>query len=91
MTPSQKAGELIEKFRKITTYQYQEYAGANYSTFEHDIETLRNCAMQYVGEILELDVMWLGEDVVADYPKVYSPDQCREFWQSVKDELNKIK
>ena len=37
MTAKQKADELIKKVKKATTYKYQEYAGANYSTFEHDI------------------------------------------------------
>lgn len=40
-----KALELIKDINKATSYQYQEYAGANYSTFTHDKETLVKCAL----------------------------------------------
>jgi len=39
------ADELIEVFKKETTFIHKEYAGANYSTFEHDEETLISCAI----------------------------------------------
>jgi hypothetical protein len=54
MTPKEKAKELIEKLKQETTYEYQEYAGAHYSTFEHDIETLKKCALITVDEIINV-------------------------------------
>lgn len=51
MNEKEKAKELIEKFKTETSYQYQEYAGANYSTFELDIEVLKQCALIAVDEI----------------------------------------
>lgn len=36
--------QLIKKFKDATSYQYQEYAGAHYSTFEHNEEELNKCA-----------------------------------------------
>ena len=52
MTPKEKANDLIEKLKQETTYEYQEYAGAHYSTFEQDIETLKKCALIFIEEIL---------------------------------------
>lgn len=87
MKPEQKANELIEKFRKVTSYQYQEYAGAHYSTFEHDIGTLKDCAIICVDEMLEetkkpmLNFAITGS--VTRSPKyIYS-----EYWQEVKQQL----
>lgn len=83
MTPKEKANELIEKFKKATTYKYQEYAGANYSTFEHDIEELKNCAIIAVDEIIyqidNIDTYLgnLGEHLY--------------WWQEVKSELENLK
>ena len=61
MTPSEKAIELLAKFKKKTTYQYQEYAGANYSTFEHDTDTIKECCLLTVEEVLkamEPSIQW---------------------------------
>lgn len=74
MTPQQKAKYLVEKARKATTYKYQEYAGANYSTFEHDTETLNKIALIAVEEILDMKI-------------VRKDEGTDEYWESVKDEL----
>jgi hypothetical protein len=76
MTPKQKADELIAKFKKITTYKYQEYAGANYSTFEHDIDTIKECALEVVNEII-------NGNFAEGYDHV--------FWLSVKVEIEAVK
>lgn len=80
MTPKEKANELIEKFKKATTYKYQEYAGANYSTFEHDIEELKNCAIIAVDEIIEE----LKREPYTNYERIV-------YWQGVKSELENRK
>ena len=76
MTPKEKADELIEKFKKATTYKYQEYAGANYSIFEHDIEELQKCAIIAVDEIIDE----LKREPYNNYQRIIS-------WQSVKQQL----
>ena len=79
MTPKEKADELIEKFKKATSYKYQEYAGANYSLFEHDIEELIKCAIIAVDEIIyQIDCIdtYLG-----------NLSEQIGFWQEVKTEL----
>jgi hypothetical protein len=48
----EKADKLVEKFKSITSYKYQEYAGAHYSIFEHDKETLTQCAIQSVNHTI---------------------------------------
>lgn len=54
MTPAKvKELELLDKIQKATSYKYQEYAGANYSTFYHDTEVLKEVASIVVEEILE--------------------------------------
>ena len=86
MTPAQlKAAELIEKFKKATSYKYQEYAGANYSTFEHDIETLKQCAIIHVNEIIEvLERKWFEIDFWTE-----ELGELMKYWQEVKKELSK--
>ena len=81
MTPKEKANELIEKFKKATTYKYQEYAGANYSTFEHDIEELKNCAIIAVDEMI-------NEFKKSD--SLYATRFLADYWQAVKNELEKL-
>ena len=49
----QEAERVVDKYKNLTTYQYQEYAGANPSTFEHDKDTLCNCAIQDRRSVLE--------------------------------------
>lgn len=51
MNPQEKAKELLVKYKNLTTYQYQEYAGARYSTYEHDIDTIKQCALIVVDEL----------------------------------------
>jgi hypothetical protein len=75
MTPQEKAKELIERVKKATTYKYQEYAGANYSTFEHDIEELQKVALIVVDEVLKL--YWTDVNGLV-------------FWKEVKQEIEKL-
>ena len=79
MTPKEKADELIEKVKKATTYKYQEYAGANYSTFEHDIEELKSVALIMVDEIID----------ALDFNQWQNAKQI-VFWQEVKQEIENI-
>lgn len=96
MTAKQKANELIEKIKKATTFEYQEYAGPNYSIFEHDIETLKNVALVMVDEIIATepcfpsDVDW--DDVGATHKNFYEAQRegADGFWKSVKSELNAL-
>lgn len=81
------AKELIEKVRKATTYQYQEYAGANYSTFEHDIATLKSVALITVQTLIDhLPKLEFMEDLNKSIKN-------REllFWEQVKNELKALK
>jgi len=76
MTPKEKAKELIDKLNEATTYKYQEYAGARYSKFEHDIEELKKCALIAVDEIL------------SEYWS-HNTDR-RDWWKQVKNEIEKL-
>jgi hypothetical protein len=73
MKPQEKANELIEKAKTASSYQYQEYAGAHYTWFEHDTDTLKLIALITV------------EEVINGYLEEYSYD--RQFWDCVKAEL----
>jgi hypothetical protein len=71
MTPKEKAKELFYKMRK-QTYQYQEYAGAKYTTCEIGYEAGKKCALIVVDEIL---------DVLNQLTLEY------EYWEEVKQEI----
>jgi hypothetical protein len=81
-----KALELINKVKVATSYEYQEYAGAHYTTFEHDIEELKAVALIMVNEILEAQPSYKYWDVHDDE----TPSGIT-FWTEVKDEINKMK
>ena len=49
--PPKVANDVIEKAKALTTYQYQEYAGANYSTFSHNKDTINAIAIAIVNGI----------------------------------------
>lgn len=49
-----------------------------------------NHAIIAVEEILELDVAWQDKQVVDKYSKTYTPDQCKEYWQQVKQHLEEM-
>ena len=82
-----RALDLIDKARKATTYQYQEYAGANYSTFEHDLDTLKQVALITI------------EQVISILPKTEYMEDLRKsiknrelvFWELIKNELEALK
>jgi hypothetical protein len=88
MTPKEKAKELVEKFNKATTYKYQEYAGANYSTFEHDIEELKQCALIAVDEILSND--FLEPQIKRHIGNVEPSPIHLEYWQQIKIEIEAL-
>jgi hypothetical protein len=85
MEAKNKALELIEKVKKVTSYKYQEYAGANYSTFEHDIEELKKVALVMVEEILESQPSYT-------YWSTYDDEtpSAITFWNEVKQELERL-
>jgi hypothetical protein len=88
-TPKEKATELIGKFKTATSYKYQEYAGANPTLFEHDIEELKNCALISVNEIineLEEVKLYVDDNVLFDWN-----NKLIKFWEDVKDELKTYK
>ena len=76
MKPQEKANELIEKAKKATSYQYQEYAGAHYTWFEHDTDTLKLIALITVEEVIN-GYLEDGYD--------------RQFWYCVKAELEVLR
>ena len=72
--------DLIDKARKATTYQYQEYAGANYTTFEHDLDTLKQVALITIEQMISMED--LGKSI-----------KNRELvcWELIKTELEALK
>jgi hypothetical protein len=74
MTAKEKAKELVDRFKEKTTYEYQEYAGANYSTFEHDTDTLKQCALICVDEM----------------QKVCNGLENWQYLEEIKQELEKL-
>lgn len=74
MSPKEKAEELLDKMTK-QTYEYQEYAGANYTTYEIGYQGGKKCALIAVDEILSLFVT-VCEDT--------------RYWTIVKQELEKL-
>jgi hypothetical protein len=87
MTAKEKAEELIEQVKKATTFNYQEYAGAHQSTFEHDIEELKNVALIMADETWK--VLWKLYDNpnTSDSAELIIKEQI-DFWADVKDELS---
>jgi hypothetical protein len=73
MTPAEKAIELLDKMSS-RTYQYQEYAGARYTTCEVGYEAGKQCALIAI-KIFESS---LTENDIKDY------------WSRVKEELDKL-
>jgi hypothetical protein len=88
MEAKDKAKELIDKFKKETSYEYQEYAGAHYSIFEHDIGTIKQCALLCVEEILQdgmlekAPFMNNGKDLMESNYVRY-----KDYWHQVKTEI----
>ena len=82
-----KANELIDKVRKATTYQYKEYAGANYSTFEHEIDTLKLVALITIDAFIDYLPKW---EYMEDLKKSIRNREL-EFWEMVKTELEVLR
>lgn len=77
INPKDKALELVEKFKKETSYEYQEYTGAHYSIFELDIDVLKKCALILVDECINSTQFNVQQRF------------STEFWLEVKQELEK--
>ena len=74
MTPEEKAIELVDAM-SIQTYQYQEYAGARYTTCEIGYQAGNKCALIAVDEILD---------------NGFNPQLPYNYWQQVKSEIEKL-
>ena len=86
MTTKEKAKELVERFKPYN----QEYQEGTDGFYEDDLEGAKQCALICVDEILELDVAWYDEKLIKDYPRTYTADQSFEYWQEVKNEIEKL-
>jgi len=73
MTPAEKALELLNKMSS-RTYQYQEYAGARYTTCEIGYEAGKQCALIALDEIYSNSTNQSKND----------------YWCRVKEELDKL-
>ena len=87
MTPKEKAKELFDKMKKATTFQYQEYAGSNYSTFEHDKDTIKQCALICVDELICAAPYQNYKETLCIYDNAV---QSVEYWNEVKLEIEKL-
>ena len=79
MTAKEKAKELISKF---TFLKIPEDDAKFYNP--------KQCALICVQEIFDLGVYWNAKDLVKDYPNRYGHESTYEFWQDVKEELEKL-
>lgn len=84
MEPKLKSKELVEKYQKVRIFD--DISGG----FPLDNKEAIECAKIAVDEILELNIAWIDEGIQKDYPKRFDLEQTREFWQEVKNELNKM-
>lgn len=73
------------------TLMFQEALFVNLTGSKYIHPDSELCAYITVDVILELDVKWMDKSIVADYPKIYKPEQTIEFWQEVKEILEEIK
>ena len=78
MTPKEKAEQLIDRMSK-QTYQYQEYAGARYTTCEIGYEGGKKCSLIAVEEILKDREEIDGIRIIND-----------PYWLKVKQEIEKL-
>lgn len=79
-TPKQKAEELVEKFTKDKIICHIPYAGAyaNYTTLT--VEEAVKVALIACDEIIE----------AIDWHEFETPNKEFEYWQEVKNELQKM-
>lgn len=82
-----QALDLIDKARKATTYQYQEYAGAHYSTFEHDIDTLKQVALITIEQMISI---LPKNEYMEDLGKSIKNREL-VFWELIKTELEALR
>lgn len=82
-----RALDLIAKARKATTYQYQEYAGANYSTFEHDLDTLKKVALITIEQMISI---LPKNEYMEDLGKSIKNREL-VFWELIKTELEALR
>ena len=81
MAPKEKAKELFY-IMSNQTYTFQEYAGAHLSTEIVGYEAGKKCAMAAVYEIRNI----LSMPNIPKYCSIYTD----EYWQQVKEELEKL-
>ena len=81
MSPKEKAEELLDKMTK-QTYEYQEYAGANYTTYEIGYQGGKKCALIAVDEIINSNPH--------SNPFNTNVFSTMEFWLEVKQEIENL-
>lgn len=83
MTAKEKALDLVSKFNC-------EWMDPTDLVVIPDHEKDIECAKIAVDEILELNIAWINKEIQEDYPTRFDLEQTREFWQEVKQELEKM-
>ena len=95
MTPKEKAIELVDMMSK-QTYQYQEYAGARYTTSEIGYEGGKKCALLCVEEIIlsapfePVDTDWDEAGSSAQYWYPQKLEDSAKWWAEVKNEITNL-
>jgi hypothetical protein len=85
MTPKEKALELITNFRLFQSISYDEDGGysKNYNVSRHNA---KQCAIICVQEIMKANPIVPLEYMLESE----ALDKAREYWQSVKTEIEKL-
>jgi hypothetical protein len=86
MTPKEKAKELFYKMRKQTC-QYQEYAGAKYTTCEIGYEAGKKCALIVVDEIINSNPTIFYEEIIENIGYTAIRECNSNYWEEVKQEI----
>lgn len=87
MIPKEKAEHLLD-IMSNQTYQYQEYAGAHYTTAEVGWEAGKKCALIAVNEILNSEPLYPVTDPVGSVGENIA--NSKKYWQQVKKEIEKL-
>jgi len=85
MTEKQKAKELVERY---TFVKFSK--GKTLLSMALTKENAKQCALICVDEILEIGVFWNSSEMVKDYPKNYELTSTYEYWEQVKQEIEKL-
>lgn len=73
MTPAEKAKSLIVQYKNILPRM-------DYSLLD---KTAKQCVLIALAEILNLQTVWYAQNIADE------PEQTTEFWEQVKEEINK--